>query len=254
MRDAFGHPQSAVVFGGTSDIARAIVGRLIPLGCTTIVLAGRDADGLKGSADAARAAGATRVAEVVFDALDVADISSVVDRCCTAAGGDVDLVLMAVGVLGIEEQDALDAAATTQVLTATAVWPAAALSASFAKLREQGHGQIVVLSSVAAIRVRRANYLYGAAKAGLDAYAIGLSEVARGTGVDVFVVRPGFVHTKMTAGRPAAPLSTDPATVADAVLHGIERGQTVIWAPAPLRYLFGVFRLLPQFVWRRLPG
>jgi len=254
MRDAFGHPQSAVVFGGTSDIARAIVERLVPLGCTTIVLAGRDADALHQAAEEAKVAGASEVAEVLFDALDPEGAPAVLDRCFAGANGNVDLVLMAVGVLGDQAHDETDATATANVLTATTVWPAAALAGSFDRLRRQGQGQIVVLSSVAGVRVRRANYVYGSAKAGLDAYAVGLSEAARGTGVDVFVVRPGFVKTKMTAGMPAAPFSTNRGAVADAVISGIERGQTIIWAPAPLRYLFNVFRLLPQFVWRRLPG
>jgi decaprenylphospho-beta-D-erythro-pentofuranosid-2-ulose 2-reductase len=254
VRDAFGHPQSAVVFGGTSDIARAIVERLVPLGCTTVVLAGRDPVALTEAAAEAKAAGATQVAQVAFDALDVSKASTVVAECFAAAGGDVDLVLMAVGVLGDQARDEIDATATADVLTATTVWPSAALAASFEKLKGQGHGQIVVLSSVAAVRVRRGNYVYGAAKAGLDAYAVGLSEAARGTGIDVYVVRPGFVHTKMTEGMPAAPFSTDKGSVADAVIHGLERGQTVIWTPTPLRYLFTAFRFLPQAVWRRLPG
>jgi decaprenylphospho-beta-D-erythro-pentofuranosid-2-ulose 2-reductase len=228
--------------------------RLIPLGCTTIVLAGRDVAELTKSADEARATGATDVKEVTFDALKSGDVSGVVTECFAAAGGEVDLVLMAVGVLGDQKQDEPDAAATADVLTATTVWPAAALAASFEKLKKQGQGKIIVLSSVAGVRVRRANFIYGAAKSGLDAYAIGLSEAARGTGVDVYVVRPGFVHTKMTEGLPAAPFSTDKGSVADAVIHGIEHGQTVIWAPSQLRYLFSAFRLLPQFVWRRLPG
>lgn len=254
MENAFRHPQSAVVFGGTSDIAGAVVGQLIPRGCTTIVLAGRDPVGLSLSSAEARRAGATHVTEVTFDAFDVADTSSIVNACFSAAGGDVDLVLMAVGALGSQERDELDAMATANVLTTTAVWPAAALSASFEKLKRQGHGKIVILSSVAGVRVRRANYVYGAAKSGLDAYAIGLSEAARGTGVQVFVVRPGFVHTKMTEGLRAAPFSTDRESVAVAVLHGMEQGKTIIWAPPFLRIVFSMFRLLPQFVWRRLPG
>jgi decaprenylphospho-beta-D-erythro-pentofuranosid-2-ulose 2-reductase len=254
VRDAFGHPQSAVIFGGTSDIARAIVERLVPLGCTNVVLAGRDPAALTQAAADARSAGATHVAQVAFDALTVAETSSVVAECFTAAEGDVDLVLMAVGVLGDQERDEVDATATADVLTATTVWPCAALAASFERLKKQGHGQIVVLSSVAGVRVRRANYVYGAAKAGLDAYAVGLSEAARGTGIDVYIVRPGFVHTRMTEGLPAAPFSTDKGSVADAVIQGLEHGQTVIWAPTPLRYVFTAFRFLPQAVWRRLPG
>jgi decaprenylphospho-beta-D-erythro-pentofuranosid-2-ulose 2-reductase len=133
-------------------------------------------------------------------------------------------------------------------------WPAAALTALASRLRPQGHGRIVVLSSVAGYRVRRANFVYGSAKAGLDGFALGLSEALRDTGVSVHVVRPGFVHTKMTAGRPAAPFAVGPERVGADVARGLARGQTVIWSPGALRLVFGVLRLMPQAIWRRLPG
>ena len=122
------------------------------------------------------------------------------------------------------------------------------------RLRRTGRGRIVVLSSVAGARVRRANFVYGSDKAGLDAFSIGLSEALRGSGVSLHVVRPGFVHTKMTEGLPPAPFSVPPERVADDVLRGLRRGDTVIWSPGILRWVFGIFRLLPQSVWRRLPG
>ena len=90
-------------------------------------------------------------------------------------------------------------------------------------LRGQGHGRILVLSSVAGYRVRRSNFVYGAAKAGLDGFAKGLGEAVRGTGVSVHVVRPGFVRTKMTEGRPAAPFAVGPDRVAEDVVRGLER-------------------------------
>ena len=43
----------------------------------------------------------------------------------------------------------------------------------------------------------------------MDGFYLGLGEALRGTGARVLVVRPGFVHTKMTEGRGAAPLSVD---------------------------------------------
>jgi decaprenylphospho-beta-D-erythro-pentofuranosid-2-ulose 2-reductase len=191
---------------------------------------------------------------VRFDALDVDDAGSAVGRCFEAAGGTVDMVLVAVGVLGDQEHDERVPGRVADVATVDFTWPAAALAAVAERLRAQGSGRVVVLSSVAGVRVRRANYVYGAAKAGLDAYAVGLSEALRGSGVRVHVVRPGFVRSKMTAGRPDAPLPTTPDQVAADVIRGIELGQTVIWSPTLLRWVFGVFRLLPQFVWRRLPG
>ena len=66
---------------------------------------------------------------------------------------------------------------------------------------------IVFLSSVAGERVRRSNFAYGASKAGADGFYLGLGEALREHGGHVLVVRPGFVHTKMTEGRDAAPLS-----------------------------------------------
>jgi decaprenylphospho-beta-D-erythro-pentofuranosid-2-ulose 2-reductase len=127
------------------------------------------------------------------------------------------------------------------------------LAAVAVRLTRQGHGRIVVLSSVAGFRVRRANFVYGSAKAGLDAFLQGLSESLRGTGVSAHIVRPGFVRTKMTAGRSAAPFAVDASRVASDIADGLARDQTIIWSPGLLRWVFSVFRLLPQGLWRRLP-
>jgi decaprenylphospho-beta-D-erythro-pentofuranosid-2-ulose 2-reductase len=250
--DAFGQPQSVVVLGGTSDLAGAIVDALVRRRCRTVVLAGRDEARLSDAARAALDAGAERVPTVRFDASRVTDAARVVDECFDAAG-TVDLVLLAVGVLS-RQADELDPARSTEVVTATYSWPVAALTRAAARLRDQGYGRIVVLSSVAAVRVRRPNFVYASAKAGLDAFATGLSEALRGTGVAVQIVRPGRVPTKMTEGLPSAPMSTTPDAVADAVMAGLESGAQVVWAPPVARWALLVARFVPQSLWRRLPG
>lgn len=253
MYDAFGHPQSVVVLGGTSDIAREIVSLLARQRCRSVVLAGRDAAALQ------RAAGElgrsiANVATVSFDATSVDDVDKTVRLCFEAANEQVDLVIVAVGELGVQENDETDPGRIARMMTVNVTWPSAALAEVAARLQRQGHGRIVVLSSVAGVRVRRSNFVYGSTKAGLDAFALGLSEAVLGTGISVHVVRPGFVHTKMTEGRPAAPFAVGPERVASDVVRGLARGDTVIWSPGPLRYVFSVFRLLPQAIWRRLPG
>jgi decaprenylphospho-beta-D-erythro-pentofuranosid-2-ulose 2-reductase len=120
-------------------------------------------------------------------------------------------------------------------------------------LRRQGHGSIVVLSSVSAERVRAANPVYAGTKAGIDGFAQGLGDRLAAEGVHVLVVRPGFVHTKMTAGLPAAPFSTTADAVAEVTVAGLRKGRRIVWAPAPLRYVFSVLRHLPAPIWRRLP-
>ncbi len=260
MLDAFGQPQSIVVLGGTSDIAGAVVDRLCARRCRTVVLAGRDAERLAESAARAEEAGAERVAQVVVDATDVPGAAASVERCFAAAGdvgaggdGNVDVVLVAVGVLSGRE-DELDAAHAARVAAVTYAWPVAAITRAAALLAEQGYGRIVVLSSVAGVRVRRANFVYGSAKAGLDAFARGLGDALQGTGVSVQVVRPGFVRTKMTEGMPAAPFATTADAVADVVVAGLGTPASVLWAPPVLRAVFAVLSRLPAAIWRRLPG
>jgi decaprenylphospho-beta-D-erythro-pentofuranosid-2-ulose 2-reductase len=253
VQDAFGHPQSVVVLGGTSDIAREIINILATQRCRTVVLAGRDLRALERSAQDLRQT-VTNVATVTFDANATDEIDKTVRLSLEAAGEPVDVVIMAVGELGNQEQDEAEPDRIAQMMTVNVTWPSAALAAVAAVLQRQGHGRIVVLSSVAGYRVRRSNFIYGATKAGLDGFALGLSEAVRGTGISVHVVRPGFVHTKMTAGRPAAPFAVGPERVASDVVRGLERGDTVIWSPGMLKYVFSAFRLLPQALWRRLPG
>ncbi len=128
------------------------------------------------------------------------------------------------------------------------------MAAAAAQLTRQGHGRIVVLSSVAGYRVRRSNYVYGSAKAGLDGFALGLAESLRGTGLSVHIVRPGFVRTKMTTGRPAVPFTVGPDRVAADTVRGLRNGNTVIWSPGILKWVVGTLGLLPQALWRRMPG
>ncbi|HLX87258.1 MAG TPA: SDR family NAD(P)-dependent oxidoreductase [Acidimicrobiales bacterium] len=252
MNDAMGMPQSAVVLGGTSEIARAVLRALVARRLTRVVLAGRDQGSLQVSAKELEALGA-EVHCAPFDVTDVAGHGSFAAECA-ARVGQVDLVLVAAGVLGDQEADAIDPARTAHVLETNCTGPAAAMTAFAEVLRRQGHGRIVVLSSVAGVRVRKANYVYGASKAGLDAFAQGMSDALEGTGVSVVIVRPGWVATRMTEGREPAPFATTPDSVAADLVTGLERGAAVVWSPAVLRIVFGVMRQLPAALWRRMPG
>ncbi len=252
MIDALGRPQRALLLGGTSELGLAIVARLVPEGCRTIVLAGRDGPGLEQAAAGLRERGAT-VETVPFEVTDVGTHAATVAAAAERAGG-LDLVVMAVGVLGDQEADEHDPAVVAERLTANFTGCAAALTAAADHLVAAGAGRLVVLSSVAGMRARRANYVYGSAKAGLDAFAQGLADALVGTGVLVHIVRPGFVVGRMTAGREKAPMATTPAAVAEAVARGLQRGERVIWVPPVLRVVFGLLRLAPAPLWRRMPG
>lgn len=251
MRDALGAVQSVLVLGGNSEIALATVRSLIAGRCRTVVLAVRDPASAAETVAELRRLGATTVETVAFDATDPASHQGVVDDCFDRFG-DLDLVISAFGVLG--DQAAFDADPASAA-EAVMVNYAGAVSSGLAvaeRLRRQGHGTLLVLSSVAGVRARRDNYVYGSSKAGLDAFTQGLGDALIGTGARTVVVRPGFVHTKMTTGMDPAPFSTTPEKVAEAVVEGLAKGREVIWAPGVLRYLFFVLGHLPRGLWRKV--
>lgn len=244
--------RGVLVLGGASEIALAIVRGLQARASREVVLVGRDPARLGEAADGLRAAGCAPVSTLELDATDTARHEQVVARAFAEGHGGIDVAIVAVGVLG--ERGALpdDLGGATRTLQVNLVGAGSLLMCVARHMRAQGHGAIVVLSSVAAERPRRANAVYGASKAGLDALAQGLGDELREHGVQVLVVRPGFVRTRMTRGLDPAPLETTPEAVARVVLNGLDRGAHTVWAPPALRWLMIVLKLLPRPLFRRI--
>jgi decaprenylphospho-beta-D-erythro-pentofuranosid-2-ulose 2-reductase len=250
MFDAVGNPQSLLLLGGTSEIGLAVAMKYARRRPLRVVLAARPSERLDQAAEQLRAAGAT-VSTVEFDALDTDSHAAVLDKAF--GDGDIDVTVIAFGLLGDAEQAWQDHARAVELarVNYTAAVSVGVLLAE--RLREQGHGRVVALSSVAGERVRRSNFVYGSTKAGMDGFYLGLGEALRGDGITVTVVRPGFVRTKMTEGMKPAPLSASAEQVADVVVDAVAKRKELVWAPAPLRVLFSVLRHVPRPIFRRLP-
>ena len=246
MNNAVDQPQTIVVLGGTSDLGQAIVAELASPALRTVVLAVRRPDDVDISA---LSFGTADVVVVEFDATDTSKHAAVVADIVERAG-DLDVVIQAFGQLGAPGLvDPLGAAELAQVNYVGAVSSGLVVAE---QLRRQGHGTLVVLSSVAGVRTRASNFVYGSTKAGQDAFATGLGHSLAGTGARVMTVRPGFVRTSMTSGMDEAPFAADAADVAAAVAAGLRRKRSVVWVPGILRVVMGLLRLAPDAVWRRL--
>ena len=250
MKNALGDPQSLLVLGGSSDIARATARMLVRRRTTRVHLAGRPSPALDAAAAELRALGA-EVSVLDFDAADPAGHAGVLGKAFTE--GDIDLVLLAFGVLGDQAADEQDPVAAARVAQVNYVGAVSASLVCTQQLRAQGHGTLAVLSSVAGERARSSNFIYGSTKAGLDAFAQGLGDSLQGSGVQVMVVRPGFVRSRMTQGMRPAPLATTPDAVAAVILAGLRRNAHTVWAPGALRPVMAGLRHLPRPVFRRLP-
>ncbi|HVQ97425.1 MAG TPA: SDR family NAD(P)-dependent oxidoreductase [Mycobacterium sp.] len=242
--------KTVVIFGGRSEIGVELAARLAPQ--AIVVLAARGADRLAEPVAMVDAAGAAAVHTAEFDADDLDSHGRLV-ASIVARHGPIDTAVLAFGILGDQARAETDAAHAVEIVHTDYVAQVSLLTHLAAEMREAGRGSLVVFSSIAGARVRRANYVYGSAKAGLDGFASGLADSLHGTGVRVLIVRPGFVIGRMTEGMSPAPLSSTPPQVAAATARALADGRRTVWIPWALRPVFFVMRLLPQFVWRRMP-
>jgi NAD(P)-dependent dehydrogenase (short-subunit alcohol dehydrogenase family) len=242
--------ETVLVLGGRSEIGLAVAQRLAP-GATVVLAARRSAD-LDAEEKSLYEAGAAAVDRVEFDADDLASHRAVL-LDVVRRHHRLDVVVVAFGILGDQRRAELDPDHAVQVVHTDYVAHVSVLTHLAAIMRTQGRGTLVVYSSVAGVRVRRANYVYGSAKAGLDGFASGLSDALHGSGVRLLLVRPGFVIGRMTEGMTPAPLSSTPAQVADATVAALRAGKREVWVPWPLRPVFAVFKHAPRALWRRMP-
>lgn len=249
MRNALGEPQTVVLFGGTSEIGRAIVAELLAPTTTTLVLACRRPD------EAEPDRFAREGLDVVVEHFDAADTDTHDDfvQQLAADHGDLDVAIVAFGVLGSQSEFDDDPAAAARAVHVNYTGAVSTCLALARRMRHQGHGHIAILSSVAGERPRAANFVYGSSKAGLDAFGQGLGDSLQGSGVQVTVIRPGFVHSRMTRGMRSAPFATTPRVVAELAVDGMRAGRHTVWAPGVLRYVFSALRHVPRPIFRRLP-
>lgn len=245
-------PRRVLLIGGTSEIGLCVLRRLAADGPIQPFLIGRRRTALDQALQSLPAPGASGGGVLEVDAEDLGAHEAAVAEAFSRAGG-FDLIVMAVGQLGAQE--GLDAPAdrALEIMRVDFLGAGSLLMSALRRLRGQGRGTLVLLSSAAVERPRAANAVYGAAKTGLDALAQGLADSLQGSGVRVLVVRPGFVKTRMTAGLPAPPFSTTPGAVAEATVQALRGRAHTIWVPGVIRYVFMVLRHLPRPVYRRLP-
>ena len=247
MNDETDREQRVVLLGGTSEIGLALIRALKPPAGATIILAGRDDERLKVAA--ATLPPNMAVERTQFDAAKPATHAALFDRLFAA---DVDLVIAAFGVLPQQHEAEQDPIRAVDALTVNLSGQVSVLLHAARRMRDQGHGELVVFSSVAAVRGRRANYVYGAAKAGLDTFACGLADALHASEVHLLLVRSGFVHGRMTQGMKPSPFATTPAKVAVATAAALRKGRTVVWVPRVMAAVALVMRCTPRAVWRKI--
>jgi len=254
--DAVGNPQTILLLGGTSEIGLAICERYLQNAHARILLAAMPDDPGRDDAVAQmKAAGARSVELIDFEATDTDSHPKMIDAAFMDGGGprDIDVAIVAFGLLGDAEelwQNQRKAVQIAEINYTAAVSVGVLLGE---KMRAQGFGQIIAMSSAAGERVRRSNFVYGSTKAGLDGFYLGLGEALKPSGVRVLVIRPGQVRTRMSAHIKEAPLTVDKEYVANLAVTAAAKGKELVWAPGAFRYVMMVLRHIPRPIFRKLP-
>ncbi len=240
----------AVLLGATRGMGRALARTLAERG-ERLFLLGRDPEQLEKSARDLELRGAHE--PVGTAPCDLADPASFVPALESAIDGldGFDLVIVTAARFVPQDELEQDADLARDLLGTDFTNTVAFCEEARRRLLARGGGTLCLFSSVAGDRARRPVRLYGAAKAGLSHYMEGLDHAFRRRGLRAVLVKPGFVHTSMTAGLDAPPFAGDPERVARRVLRAIDRGRPVVYAPGIWRAIMAVVRALPRAVMRR---
>jgi decaprenylphospho-beta-D-erythro-pentofuranosid-2-ulose 2-reductase len=250
--NAVGNPQTLLLLGGTSEIGLAICEEYLKKAPMRVILAALPGDPGRDAAVAQlTAAGANAVDVIDFDAVDTESHPIVIDEAW--AKGDVDVAIVAFGLLGDAEELWQNQRKAVQIaeVNYTAAVSVGVLVGE--KMKAQGYGQIIAMSSAAGERVRRSNFVYGSTKAGLDGFYLGLGEALREFGPRVLVIRPGQVRTRMSADVKEAPLTVNKEDVAKLAVASAEKGKELVWAPGAFRYVMMILRHIPRPIFKKLP-
>ncbi len=239
-----------LILGATSAIARHVAAALAERG-HALLLAGRDGEELERLAADLRIRYGVRAETASFDA-DERAAHREFFAGALARAGRLDGVVLAFGYLGDQEVAAEYPEEAERIIERNFTGAVTVLNCCANYFEARRGGFIVGISSVAGDVGRRSNYFYGAAKGGLTLYLQGLRARLFPAGVRVLTVKPGFVDTPMTYGRPGLFLVATPEKVGRKIVGALEAGREVIYVPWFWRYVMLVLKLAPEVLLKRL--
>ena len=244
-------PGTVLILGAASAIARAIALELAARGYG-LQLAGRDMEELERIATDARVRHGIEAKPVFFDALRTETHEAFVRDCREASRDTLAGAVLCFGALGDQGAAQADPAEARRILDTNFTGAVSVLSILANHFEEKRSGFLCALSSVAGDRGRQSNYVYGAAKAGLTVFLQGLRNRLFRSGVRVVTIKPGFVDTAMTFGRPGMFLVASPQAVAARVVSAIEKGKDQAYVPGFWRFVMLAIRMLPERIFKRM--
>jgi short-subunit dehydrogenase len=244
------HDPVVAIFGASSGMAFAVA-QIYAQRRARLILVARDRQKLSDMERDLKARGASEVQTIVAE-LGSAAGARAATELLRQRTTNLDVVLIASGILGETDQLLQDPQACEQLMNINVQAPIAISNGLLPLLLQQKKGVLAIFSSVAGDRGRASNFIYGASKAALTAYASGLRARLAESGVHVLTIKPGIVATAMTAHLPRGPLTARPEAVAKRIVKAIDRRTDTLYVPAFWRFVMLVITHLPEFIFKRL--
>lgn len=237
-----------LIFGATSAIAEAVAARYAVAGNRFFLIA-RNSEKLAALCERLSGAGAVETARADLARLE--DHPGLIEAAFNWLQ-TVDLVLIAHGTLPDQARCEQDVEAALEALNVNGLSPISLLTELAPRMREQAHGTVAVITSVAGDRGRPSNYVYGTAKAMVSAFLQGLRGKLHGAGVHVIDIRPGLVDSPMTAHLPKGPLFATPDRVTSGIVNAVARKRHTVYVPGWWRIIMAIVQWLPDSIFKRL--
>jgi decaprenylphospho-beta-D-erythro-pentofuranosid-2-ulose 2-reductase len=242
---------AVLILGASSSIARAVAHRFARAG-HPIILAGRDVEDAGRDAADLRLRYGVAAAARPFDATDFASHRQLVDACTADAAATLEGVVLCHGTMAEQEDAARDFAVARRMIDTNYTSAVSVLNPLADYFERRKAGFVCAVSSVAGDRGRQSNYLYGSTKAALSTYLQGLRNRLSKSGVRVVTVKPGFVDTALTYGRPGMFLVATPQRVGADVFRAVRRGRSVVYTPWFWQGIMGIIKSIPEPVFKRM--
>ncbi len=242
--------KKVLLIGATSSISRALAVEMAKKGWR-LHLAARDSFEVERIAQDLYIRYGIAVSWSIFEAQKYEHHSLFFEKIITELGG-VDGVIISLGELGEQDQAQEDFAQTQRIIDSNYTGVISVLTYVANYLEKQQHGFIIGISSVAGDRGRQSNYIYGSAKGGLSLFLQGLRNRLSKSGVHVLTVKPGFVDTKMTFGKPGMFSVASPEQVAIAILKGLQKNKNIIYVPWFWWGVMTIIRSIPESIFKKL--
>ncbi len=243
-------PARVLILGATSAIAVATA-RLLARRGASFFLVARDKSKLEAVTADLLTRGAKGVRGYVVD-LDATDLHPQMLHLAAESLGEIDLALLAHGVLG-EQADAEKTYAVAEAVLHTNFLSPVSLITWLANYFEaRGTGCLAVISSVAGDRGRKSNYVYGASKGALGIFLDGVRNRVDRAGVHVLTIKPGFVATPMTAHLPRGPLFAQPVAIGRGILRAVASRRDQVYLPGFWCLIMLIVRSVPRRIFKNM--